>query len=100
MLCEDVSLLRTKLGYKWFCLFTPWTREQFITAHLHEPKIDDECVEKEEEGDDVADEADTGDDQGARAKAQPKEGFHFWETHSSLLHLYARLIHAAIWSSL
>ena len=66
MLCEDVSLLRIKLGYKWFCLFTLRTREQFITAHLHEPKIHDECVEEEEEGDDVADEAEAGDDQGAR----------------------------------
>jgi len=55
-----------------------------VSLHLHDPKVDDECVEKEEEADDVANEAEAGDDQGARVQAQSKERFHFWETHSSL----------------
>ena len=59
------------------------TRERLIKAHLHEPKIDDECVKKEEEAHDVADKAETGNDQGARVQAEPKERFHSWETHSS-----------------
>ena len=56
-----------------------------MKAHLHEAKVHDECVEKEEEADDVADEAEPGDDEGARVQAEPKERFHFWETHSSPL---------------
>ena len=70
------------------------TRERFIKAHLHEPKIDDKCVEEEEEADDVADQAETSNDQGARVQAEPKERFHSWETHSSQKSnfcIYARL---------
>ena len=54
-----------------------------MKAHLHKPKVHDECVEKEEEADDVADEAEPGDDEGASVQAESKERFHFWETHSS-----------------
>ena len=53
----------------------------FLSFHLHEPKIHDERVEKEEEADDVPNEAETGDDQGACAQVDPKERLHFWETH-------------------
>ena len=52
-----------------------------LVVDHHQPEPGHQCVDEEEEADDVEAEADASDDEGACAEVEAKEGLHRWESH-------------------